>query len=239
MMHIMLRLIKKLFGKKTNLPTNEPTEVKYLIAGLGNIGPDYHNTRHNIGFMIVDDIARQKEITFTPARYGDKTQFRFKGRTFILIKPSTYMNLSGKAIHYWLTKEKIELSNLLVITDDVALPLGTLRLKARGSDGGHNGLSNIISVLGTQDFARLRFGIGNDYPRGTQVQFVLGKWEPEEMEVIQPLYPTCTNLVTSFATIGIDRTMNLFNTKPGKKKKEVKSPGTNPPENENNRTDKR
>jgi peptidyl-tRNA hydrolase, PTH1 family len=191
--------------------------VKYLIARLGNIGPDYENTRHNIGFMILDELARLKEIIFEPTRYGDTTRFRFKGRIFILLKPSTYMNLSGKAIHYWLTREKIELNNLLVITDDVALPLASLRLKARGSDGGHNGLSSIISVLGTNEFARLRYGIGSDFPKGGQVNYVLGKWQPEEMEIIKPTFAVCANLVTSFGTAGIDRTMNQFNTKPGKK----------------------
>lgn len=213
----MLKFLQSFFGNKDNENTSKHQEVKYLITGLGNIGPDYENTRHNIGFMVLDQIAAQKEVSFEPARYGDVCRFRFKGRMFILLKPSTYMNLSGKAIHYWLTKEKIELDKLLVITDDVALPLGTLRLKTKGSDGGHNGLSNIISVLGTQEFARLRFGIGNDYPKGTQVQFVLGKWTPEELEVIQPLYKTCLNLVTSLSTVGIDRTMNQFNTKPNKK----------------------
>ncbi len=215
----MLKFFKKLWFQKPDPLINQPQEVKYLIAGLGNIGPDYENTRHNIGFMILDEIARIKELTFEPGRYGDRTQFRFKGRTFILLKPSTYMNLSGKAIHYWLTKEKIDINNLLVITDDVALPLGTLRLKAKGSDGGHNGLSNIISVLGTLEFPRLRFGIGNDFPKGTQVQFVLGKWEPEETEIIKPVMKTCADLVTSFGTAGLERTMNYFNTKPQKRKK--------------------
>lgn len=215
---MIIDFLKKIWSRKTAQPTNnQPEEVKYLIVGLGNIGPDYENTRHNIGFMVLDEIARIKELTFEPGRYGDRTQFRFKGRTFILLKPSTYMNLSGKAIHYWLTKEKIDIDRLLVITDDVALPLGSLRLKAQGSDGGHNGLSNIISVLGTNNFPRLRFGIGNDFPKGTQVQFVLGRWEPEETEVLQPQLKKCADLVTSFGTIGIERTMNFFNTKPGKK----------------------
>lgn len=209
---------RKIWGTKAAQPSkNQPEEVKYLIVGLGNIGPDYENTRHNIGFMVLDEVARLKDLTFEPGRYGDRTQFRFKGRTFILLKPSTYMNLSGKAIHYWMTKEKIDIDRLLVITDDVALPLGTLRLKAQGNDGGHNGLSSIISVLGTNQYPRLRFGIGNDFPKGTQVQFVLGKWEPEEMEVINPLLKTCADLITSFGTVGIERTMNHFNTKPAKK----------------------
>jgi peptidyl-tRNA hydrolase, PTH1 family len=222
----MLNFIKNLFRINQVAETPNSTEVKYLIAGLGNIGPDYENTRHNIGFMILDELARIKEVRFEPSRYGDTAQFRFKGRIFIMLKPSTYMNLSGKAIHYWLTREKIELNNLLVITDDVALPLATLRLKARGSDGGHNGLASINSVLGTTEYARLRFGIGNEFPKGGQVDYVLGKWQPEELEVIKPTYPVCANLVTSFATIGIDRTMNQFNTRPGKKP----AAGAPPPE---------
>jgi peptidyl-tRNA hydrolase, PTH1 family len=221
-MLIMFKFFKNIWRSHKTPQTKEPSEVKYLITGLGNIGPDYENTRHNIGFMILDEIAKLREVKFEPARYGDIAQFRFKGRIFFLLKPSTYMNLSGKAIHYWLTREKIENQNLLVITDDVALPLGTLRLKGKGSDGGHNGLSNIQSLLGTTEYARLRFGIGNNFPKGAQVHYVLGKWQPEEMEVIKPLYPVCNDLVTSFALQGIDRTMNLFNTKPSRKTSKTK-----------------
>ncbi len=213
----MFTFLKSIFDKKTITQQNSD-EVKYLIVGLGNIGPDYENTRHNIGFMVLDKIAHERGVAFEPARYGDKATFRHKGRSFILIKPSTYMNLSGKAINYWLNKEKVDISRLLVIVDDVALPLGTLRLKAKGSDGGHNGLASIISVLGTNAFPRLRFGIGNGFSRGTQVQFVLGKWQPDELETVEPLLETSSKLVVSFATIGIERTMNFFNTKPSKKK---------------------
>lgn len=226
----MLTFLKQWWGKKKTHQQNHPPEVKYLIAGLGNIGPEYENTRHNIGFMVLDELARLKEISFEPARYGDIARFRFKGRIFILLKPSTYMNLSGKAIHYWLTKEKIELNNLLVITDDVALPLASLRVKTKGSDGGHNGLSNIISVLGTNEFPRLRFGIGNDFPKGAQVHYVLGKWQPEEMELILPKLKTCADLVTSFGTAGVERTMNHFNTKPEKKAKKPQDKGAQPNE---------
>lgn len=208
----MLQTLIKIFSPKKNEQTN-PEEVKYLIVGLGNIGPDYENTRHNIGFMVVDHLAKKKEVTFNPARYGDMASFRFKGRKFILVKPSTYMNLSGKAIHYWMKKENIEPENLLVIVDDVALPLAELRLKSAGGAGGHNGLDSIISILGTNQFPRLRFGIGNDFPKGMQVQFVLGKWEPEEMEIIKPKLDECAELVISFSTIGIERTMNFFNKK--------------------------
>lgn len=185
--------------------------MKYLIAGLGNIGPEYMETRHNIGFMVVDALARKHEVEFTPARYGDKAMFRHKGRTFIMLKPSTFMNLSGKPVHYWLEKEKLALENLLVVYDDVALPLGSLRLRADGGDGGHNGLSSIIDTLGTNSFARLRFGIGNDYPRGFQSQFVLGKWEAEELEVVMPRIDTACDVILSFGLQGVERTMNLYN----------------------------
>jgi len=216
----MFAFLKKLWGSKPGPENNEENTMKYLIAGLGNIGPDYDNTRHNIGFMVLDELTLLKNISFAPARYGDTARFKFKGRTFILLKPSTYMNLSGKAIHYWLTKEKIDTDKLLVITDDVALPLATLRLKTKGSDGGHNGLASIISVLGTQEFSRLRFGIGNNFPKGAQVDFVLGKWSKDELEVIKPQMKKCADLIVSFATIGVERTMNYFNTRPQKKKPE-------------------
>lgn len=187
--------------------------MKYLIAGLGNIGPDYHETRHNIGFMILDYLANEKEAVFASARYGDKAEFKNKGRIFILIKPSTYMNLSGRAIHYWLNHEKIEVENLLVLVDDLALPLGSLRMKAKGGPGGHNGLTHIIDVLGTDQFARLRFGIGAEYPKGFQSQYVLGKWEPEEREIINPRIKIASEMVVSFGMQGAERTMNLFNKK--------------------------
>lgn len=187
--------------------------MKYLIAGLGNIGPDYHETRHNVGFMVLDHLAKDKEVAFAPARYGDKTEFRVKGRTFILLKPSTYMNLSGRAIHYWLTKEKIELENLLVVVDDIALPLGTLRMKGKGGAGGHNGLSHIIDMLGTDQYARLRFGVGGDFPKGFQSQYVLGKWEPWELEIILPRIKMSAEMVVSFGMQGAERTMNIYNKK--------------------------
>lgn len=187
--------------------------MKYLIAGLGNIGPEYHETRHNIGFMVLDHLAGEKEAAFSPARYGDKAEFRLKGRTFVLLKPSTYMNLSGRAIHYWMAQLKIELEHLLVVVDDIALPLGALRMKAKGGAGGHNGLSHIIDILGTDQYARLRFGIGGDFPRGFQSQYVLGKWEPEEREIIDPRIKMAAEMVVSFGMQGAERTMNLFNKK--------------------------
>lgn len=161
--------------------------------------------------MVADRLAQKHEAVFSPARYGDRTSFRHKGRTFILLKPSTYMNLSGRPVYYWMEKEKIELPNLLVITDDLALQTGTLRLRAKGGPGGHNGLSSIIDLFGTNEFARLRFGIGSDYPRGFQSDYVLGKWDPEEMEVVKPALELACEIALSFGMQGVERTMNLYN----------------------------
>jgi peptidyl-tRNA hydrolase, PTH1 family len=185
--------------------------MKYLIAGLGNIGPEYAETRHNIGFMVADRLVDSHEASFSPARYGDKAVFRHKGRQFVVIKPSTYMNLSGRPVYYWLDKEKIDLQNLLVVTDDIALPVGTLRLRANGGGGGHNGLSNIIDVLGTSNFARLRIGIGSDFPKGYQASYVLGKWAPEEYQIVNPQLDIAVDIVKSFGLQGVERTMNLYN----------------------------
>ena len=185
--------------------------MKYLIAGLGNIGSKYSNTRHNIGFMVLDALAKASNISFNDARYGSVAEVKHKGRTFILLKPSTYMNLSGKALSYWLQKEKIPLENLLVIVDDIALPLCTLRLRAAGSDGGHNGLKSIDEVLGTKDYARLRFGIGGDFPKGYQVDYVLGQWTDEETKQLPESMKAASDIIFSFGTIGIERTMNFFN----------------------------
>ena len=185
--------------------------MKYLIAGLGNIGPDYENTRHNIGFDALDELASTSNVSFSSGRYADHATIKFKGRTLILIKPTTYMNLSGKAVHYWLQHEKIPLDRLLVITDDLALPFGTLRLKAKGSDGGHNGLKHIQQILGTPNYARLRFGIGNGFPKGHQVNYVLSKWTDEENTELQSLIKKCSEIVKSFVSIGPARTMNQFN----------------------------
>lgn len=185
--------------------------MKYLIAGLGNIGSEYSNTRHNIGFMVLDALAKASNISFNDARYGSVAEVKHKGRTFILLKPSTYMNLSGKAISYWLQKEKIPLENLLVIVDDIALPLCTLRLRAAGSDGGHNGLKSIDEVLGTKDYARLRFGIGGYFPKGYQVDYVLGEWTAEEVKQLPDSMKAASDIIFNFGTIGIERTMNFFN----------------------------
>ena len=187
--------------------------MKYLIAGLGNIGPEYKNTRHNIGFQILDALAGASNISFSDKRYGFIAEYKYKARTFILLKPTTYMNLSGKAVAYWLQKEDIEITNLLVLVDDLALPFGTIRLRAKGGAGGHNGLENINQVLGRNDYARLRFGIGDNFHKGFQVDYVLGEWSREEQKELPAKIDNCIEIVNSFGTIGTERTMNFFNKK--------------------------
>jgi PTH1 family peptidyl-tRNA hydrolase len=185
--------------------------MKFLIAGLGNIGSEYEHTRHNIGFDVLDLLAKKNEQSFAPDKLASVATIRHKGKTFVLIKPSTYMNLSGKAVNYWMQKEKIGAENLLVITDDLALPLGKLRMRGKGSDGGHNGLKNIQEVLGTQEYPRLRFGIGSEFGKGQQVNFVLGKWLAEEKEILEQTIERAANAVLSFGLVGLARTMNQFN----------------------------
>lgn len=185
--------------------------MKYLVAGLGNPGDEYQNTRHNIGFKVLDALAEASNIVFSDKRYGWTTEYKFKGRTFVLLKPSTYMNLSGMAVNYWLQKEKIPLENLLVVVDDLSLPLGSLRLRAKGSDAGHNGLKNIAQVLGTQEFARLRFGIGDNFRHGQQINYVLGEWNKEESAELPALINDSIEIIKSFGTIGVSQTMTFFN----------------------------
>ncbi len=187
--------------------------MKFLIAGLGNIGAEYADTRHNIGFRIVDALAAAAGASFASERYGDVARMSLKGRRLVLLKPSTYMNLSGKAVSYWMQHERIPIENVLVVVDDIALPLGTIRLRARGSDGGHNGLSHIILTLDADTFPRLRFGIGGDFPKGLQVDHVLGRWNYDEEKLLPPRIETACEAIKSFATIGLERTMNLFNKK--------------------------
>lgn len=187
--------------------------MKYLIVGLGNIGDEYADTRHNIGFIAADAIALSLKTTFSVDRYASVARGTVKGRTLVIIKPSTYMNLSGKAVRYWMQKEDIMLENILVIVDDLALPLGALRLKTRGSDGGHNGLISILEILGSQEFSRLRIGIGNDFAKGYQVDYVLGRWSTEEQKALIPRIETTVELIKSFVLIGPERTMNFFNKK--------------------------
>ena len=202
------------FGKILATSKNIETDMKkFLIVGLGNIGPKYHNTRHNIGFKVLDHLAQENEITFETVKLGDKATYKFKGRTFILLKPSTYMNLSGKAVRYWLEKEKVDLENLLVITDDLNLPFGTLRLKAKGSDGGHNGLKDIQQQLNTTKYNRFRFGISDEFSKGKQIDYVLGEWSEEENKQMKERLDKSVALIKSFGTAGLSNTMNSFNGK--------------------------
>lgn len=187
--------------------------MKYLIAGLGNIGDEYAHTRHNIGFDVLDALAKASNIYFDDKRYAFRAEMKYKSRILILVKPTTFMNLSGKAINYWLQKEQIPVENLLVIVDDLALPFGSLRLRPKGSDGGHNGLFDINQVLGRQDYTRLRFGIGNQFNKGQQVDFVLSKWDEEEKKLLAPRIEIACDIIKSFITIGLDRTMTAHNNK--------------------------
>jgi len=186
---------------------------KYLIIGLGNIGVKYANTRHNIGFKALDNFAKENSIQFETNKLGDVANYKFKGRTFIFLKPTTFMNLSGKSVKYWMTKEKIPLENILVIVDDLNLPFGSIRLKPKGSAGGHNGLKDINEKLNTQQYARLRFGVGNSFSKGRQVDYVLGEWSKEEALDLPTLLDKTAKTIISFGLIGIAKTMNSFNTK--------------------------
>lgn len=187
--------------------------MKYLIAGLGNPGMKYTQTRHNIGFEVLDRFVSESSAIFETERHADMAELKFKGRKLILIKPNTFMNLSGKAIQYWLQKEKIPVSNLLVISDDLALPFGTLRLKGKGSAGGHNGLKDIEDILNTQGYSRLRFGIGNDYSKGRQSDFVLGEWSEKEQLLLSERLDQSIKFIQSFASIGLNMTMTALNGK--------------------------
>ena len=201
----------KLFSIKVE--TKEELMKKFLIVGLGNIGDKYTNTRHNIGFKIVDEVAEEHKVTFETDKLGDIATFRFKGRTFILLKPSTFMNLSGKAVKYWMDKENISIENILIVTDDVHIDFGSIRLKAKGSAGGHNGLKDIQEKLNTQQYARFRFGVGGNYSKGRQADFVLGEWNKEETSLLIERLPIAAKIVTSFGTAGLANTMNTFNGK--------------------------
>ncbi len=187
--------------------------LKYLIVGLGNIGEEYRNTRHNIGFNVLDALAKASNLVFTDGRYGATATLSVKGRSIILLKPSTYMNLSGNAVRYYMQKENIPLENVLIVVDDLALPFGTLRLKGKGSDAGHNGLKHIAATLGTQDYNRLRFGIGNDFPRGRQIDFVLGHFTQEDEQTMSQRVELAGEIILSFCMAGIQITMNQYNKK--------------------------
>lgn len=184
---------------------------KFLIVGLGNIGPQYAFTRHNIGFDVADAFVRKHNAFFKNDRLADVAELTYKGKKFIVIKPTTFMNLSGKAVRYWMDKEKIDVPRILVVVDELALPLNRIRIRAAGSPGGHNGLKDISAMLGTDNYPKLRFGIGNDYPKGGQVDFVLGKWRPEEHPLVKLKIEKCTEVIEQFALVGIEKTMNLFN----------------------------
>ena len=187
--------------------------MNYLIVGLGNIGVEYANTRHNMGFMVLDAWAQASNIVFESGRYGSTAVVSFKGRKFYLLKPSTYMNLSGKAVRYWMNKEKLPLQNLLVIVDDIALPFGAVRLRGNGSDAGHNGLKNIADQLGTQQYARLRFGIGNDFPRGCQVDYVLGEFPADEREKMPERLQVACDAIKAYCLSGLSFAMTNYNNK--------------------------
>ena len=185
--------------------------MKFLIFGLGNMEPQYIGTRHNIGFDTLSYWAEKEGLSFEPTRYADRAEARFKGKKFILLKPSTYMNLSGKAVNYWLQKEKTTPERMFVIVDEIALPFGTIRIRAKGSDGGHNGLAHINQVLGGSNYPRLRFGIGDEYAQGRQIDYVLGKWAPHEMEKLPQRMDRIIEAVKGFGTIGLTRAMNFYN----------------------------
>ncbi|MGM9759196.1 MAG: aminoacyl-tRNA hydrolase [Parabacteroides sp.] len=187
--------------------------MKYLITGLGNIGSEFWGTRHNIGFRVVNKLVEDAGTGFSDERYGAVARMRVKNCELIVLKPNTFMNLSGNAVRYWLQKENIPVENLLVVVDDLALPFGTLRLKPKGSDAGHNGLKNIAQMLGTQEYARLRFGIGNDFPRGGQIDYVLGKFPQEQLDAMPEKLATAAEIIKSFCLAGIQVTMNQFNNK--------------------------
>lgn len=184
---------------------------KFLLAGLGNIGIEYAGTRHNIGFDVVNELARKHGAAWRSDRYADIAEVKWKGRGLIIVKPTTYMNLGGKAIRYWTAKENIPLERLLVVVDEIALPLNRIRIRPSGSDGGHNGLKSIAESLQTDQYPRLRFGIGNDFPKGRQVEYVLGKWLPDEIPLINFKVQKCAEILESFVVMGIERTMNEAN----------------------------
>lgn len=219
----MFDFLKRLFatsngngkeGKQEQSETEKNhQQMNFLIVGLGNIGSEYAQTRHNIGFRVLDALAKASNLVFEDKRYGAVTTLKVKNQTLTLLKPSTYMNLSGNAVRYWMNEKKIPLENILVVVDDLSLPFGQMRMRPGGSEAGHNGLKHISSVLGTQQYARLRFGIGNDFPRGGQVDFVLGEFTDEDLKTMDERLELAGEMVKSFALSGIQFTMNHFNKK--------------------------
>ncbi len=208
----MIKWISKLFVSRKTADTIDNMK-KFLIVGLGNIGAEYVNTRHNIGFKVLDHLAKKEGLTFETAKLGALAEYKLKGRTFFLLKPNTYMNLSGKAVKYWMEKENIPLENILVITDDLNLPFGTIRIKPKGSDGGHNGLKNINLILNTSQYTRFRFGISDEFKKGKQIDYVLGDWDETEKEKLPERLDVAIEVIKSFGTAGLENTMTGFNGK--------------------------
>ena len=207
-----MNLFKKLFGRCSDNDNAETEDtMKYLIVGLGNVGAEYEGTRHNSGFMVIDSLAKEAHATYVLDRHAYRAEVGYKGRKLILIRPTTYMNLSGKAVKYWLQKEKIDIANLLVVVDDIALPVGKIRMKKQGSHGGHNGLANIEELLGTANYCRLRIGVGDNFSRGRQIDYVLGRFSDEEQALLEPAIERAAEAVKCFATMGADRAMNMYN----------------------------
>lgn len=209
----MYHFIQKLFRRPKQVIQETDPMKKFLIVGLGNIGAEYEETRHNIGFKVLDFLAEEETFSFESAKLGAVGSFKHKGKSVLCLKPSTYMNLSGKAVKYWMEKENIPLDNILIITDDINLPFGTLRVKTKGSDGGHNGLKDVQNVLQTSQYNRFRFGVGSDFGKGRQVDYVLGQWNDEENKALPARLKIATELVRSFVFAGVKNTMNLFNGK--------------------------
>ena len=203
---------KKLYSRFFNIKEEVADPMKYLIVGLGNMGREYDHTRHNVGFEVVDQLAKEFEVSFRNSKLGDVAEFSHKGRTYILLKPSTFMNLSGKAVRHWVQKKKIQPGNWLVVMDDLNLPFGKIRLKEKGSAGGHNGLKNINELM-SNNYPRLRIGIGDEFSKGRQVDFVLGKWNSEERDALPAILEKAGTVVKSFGAIGLAKTMNAYNKK--------------------------
>lgn len=207
------KFVSRMFASRARARETQDNSMKYLIVGLGNIGAEYAGTRHNVGFMIADALAASAGAAFESCRYGDMARFRVKNKQLMVLKPSTFMNLSGVAVRYWMNKEKMPLQNLLALVDDLALPFGALRLRAGGSDAGHNGLKNIAAELGNQNYARLRFGIGNDFPRGGQIDYVLGRFPAGQAEQLPERLTVAVDAVKAFCLSGLAFAMNHFNNK--------------------------
>jgi PTH1 family peptidyl-tRNA hydrolase len=209
----MIQWISNLFSTTKIEESNNDSMKKFLIVGLGNIGAEYVNTRHNIGFKVVDFLARQESLDFQTVKLGSLAECKLKGRTLLLLKPNTYMNLSGKAVQYWMEKEKIEKENVLVITDDLNLSFGTIRIKPKGSDGGHNGLKSVQQILNSSEYPRFRFGISDEFKKGKQVDYVLGEWDESEKEKLPERLKIAVEAVKTFALAGLENAMTAYNGK--------------------------